>query len=129
MQNRGTTLLAVIPVLGLTLLLSGCGMANTPLQVGTSLSGNWAFAPSTSNVVLNLGFMQGAYETVSAVARLEGTSCVSPTTDILLTGSVGGDNEMMLVSSAFSGTTLTLQGQVSGDGKGMAGAQFDRRPQ
>lgn len=99
-------------------------MANTPLQVGTSLSGNWAFAPASSNVVLNLGFMQGAYETVSAVARLNGVSCISPTTDILLTGSVGGDNRMMLVSSAFGGTTLTLQGQVSGDGKGIAAATW-----
>ncbi len=124
MQNRRSVFLAIATAFGLTFLLAGCGMANTPLQVGTSLSGNWAFAPSTSNVVLNLGFMQGAYETVSAVARLNGTSCISPTTDILLTGSVGGDNQMMLVSSAFNGTTLTLQGQVSGNGKGMAAAKW-----
>ena len=124
MQNRSRTAIALFPVLGLTLLLAGCGMANTPLQVGTSLSGNWAFAPNSSGVVMNLGFMQGAYETVSAVARLNGASCVSPTGDILLTGSVGLDNKMMLVSSPFSGTTLTLQGQVSGDGKGIAAATW-----
>jgi hypothetical protein len=99
-------------------------MANTPVQVGTSLSGNWAFVPTTSNVVLNLGFTQGAYETVSAVARLSGNSCVSPNSDILLTGSVGGDNQMLLVSAPFGGTTLTLQGQVAGDGKGIAGATW-----
>ncbi|HEY1499428.1 MAG TPA: hypothetical protein VGF88_07615 [Acidobacteriaceae bacterium] len=99
-------------------------MANTPLQVGTSLSGNWAFIPASSSATLNLGFTQGAYETVSAVARLNGASCVSPTTDILLTGSVGGNNEMLLVSSAFDGTTLTLQGQVSADGKGIAAASW-----
>jgi hypothetical protein len=99
-------------------------MANTPLQVGTSLSGNWTFAPASSGVVLNLGFMQGAYETVSAIARLNGSSCVSPGSDILLTGSVGLDNKMMLVSSPFSGTTLTLQGEVSGDGKGIAAATW-----
>jgi hypothetical protein len=124
MQNRSRTAIALFPVLGLTLLLAGCGMANTPLQVGTSLSGNWAFAPNSSGVVMNLGFMQGAYETVSAVARLNGASCVSPTGDILLTGSVGLDNKMMLVSSPFGGTTLTLQGQVSGDGKGIAAATW-----
>jgi hypothetical protein len=124
MQNRGPALLlAVSTALGLT-LISGCGMANTPLQVGTSLSGNWTFAPSGSSTVLNLGFTQGAYETVSAVARLNGASCISPTSDILLTGSVGGDNQMLLVSSPFSGTTLTLQGQVAGDGKGIAGATW-----
>jgi len=123
MRNRRTALPAVLPALGL-LLLAGCGMANTPIQVGTSLSGNWAFTPGSSNVVLNLGFLQGAYETVSAVARLNGSSCVTPTTDILLTGSVGGDNQMMLVSEAFGGTTLTLQGQVSPDGKGIAGATW-----
>ncbi|HVT99668.1 MAG TPA: hypothetical protein VHE33_19365 [Acidobacteriaceae bacterium] len=99
-------------------------MANTPLQVGTSLSGNWVFAPTSSGVVLNVGFMQGAYETVSAVARLNGSSCVSPSSDVLLTGSVGLDNKMMLISSPFSGTTLTLQGQVSGDGKGIASARW-----
>ena len=125
MQNRTLAVLAVVPVLGVALLLAGCGLANTPLQVGTSLSGNWAFTPASSGAVLNLGFMQGAYEQVSAIARLNGVSCVSPTTDILLTGSVGGDNQMMLVSSAFNGTTLTLQGQVSGDGKGIAAASWN----
>jgi hypothetical protein len=122
MRNH-SAFLATVAVLGLS-LLTGCGMANTPVQVGTSLSGNWAFVPTTSNVVLNLGFTQGAYETVSAVARLNGSSCMSPTTDILLTGSVGGDNQMLLVSSPFGGTTLTLQGQVSGDGKSMAAATW-----
>ena len=122
-MKRSTVFFAVVPALGL-ILLAGCGIANTPLQVGTSLSGNWTFAPTTSGAILNLGFTQGAYETVSAVARLNGVSCVSATTDILLTGSVGGDNQMLLVSSAFNGTTLTLQGQVSGDGKGIAGATW-----
>jgi hypothetical protein len=123
MLNHGRIAPALLPALALTLVLAGCGMANTPLQVGTSLSGNWAFANS-SNVVLNLGFLQGAYETVSAVGRLSGSSCVSPTSDILLTGSVGLDNKMMLVSSPFSGTTLTLQGEVSPDGKGIAAASW-----
>ena len=106
-------------------LVVGCGLANTPVQVGTSLSGNWSFAPSTSAVIiLNLGFTQGAYETVSAVARLTGASCVSPTTDILLTGSVGGTNQMLLISSPFNGTTLTLKGQVTPDGKEIANASW-----
>ena len=123
MRNRGTAFFSVLSCLGFS-FLTGCGMANTPDQVGTSLSGNWSFAPGNSSVVLNLGFTQGAYETVSAVARLSGTSCVSPTTDILLTGSVGGNNQMMLVSSPFNGTTLTLQAQVAGNGEGMAGATW-----
>jgi len=123
MQNRSAVSLFGLAALLGSLLLSGCGQVNTSTQVGTSLSGNWSFTPSGSNIVLNLGFTQGAYETVSAVARLNGSSCVSPTTDILLTGSVaGGNNQMMLVSSAFNGTTLTLEGQVSGDGKAIAGA-------
>lgn len=122
-MKRCAVWISVATALGST-LLAGCGMANTPLQVGTSLSGNWAFIPASSSATLNLGFTQGAYETVSAVARLNGASCVSPTTDILLTGSVGGNNEMLLVSSAFDGTTLTLQGQVSADGKGIAAASW-----
>jgi hypothetical protein len=124
MQNRGTAVfLCVLTALGFA-CVAGCGTANTPIQVGTSLSGNWSFAPGNYGVILNLGFTQGAYETVSAVARLNGVSCVSPATDILLTGSVGGDNQMMLVSTPFNGTTLTLQGQVTGDGKGIAGATW-----
>jgi len=123
MTRRPVVLSAVTSLLGF--LLTGCGQINTSVQVGTSLSGNWSFAPASSSVVLNLGFTQGAYETVSAVARLNGTSCVSPTTDILLTGSVaGGSNQMMLVSSPFNGTTLTLVGNVSGDGKAIAAAQW-----
>ena len=123
MRNRGSVLFAVVSVFGLS-MLTGCGMANTPLQVGTSLSGNWSFAPSSSSVVLNLGFMQGAYETVSAIAHLNGSSCVSPSTDILLTGSVGENEQMLLVSSPFSGTTMTLKGQVAGSGNGIAGASW-----
>lgn len=124
MRNRTLAFPVLLPAFVLALLLSGCGLANTPLQVGTSLSGNWTFAPASSSVVLNLGFMQGAYEQVSAIARLNGSSCVSPSTDILLTGSVGGNNQMMLVSSVFAGTTLTLQGLVTPDGKGIAGATW-----
>jgi hypothetical protein len=124
MRNRiAVALCALVTLSGLT-FLAGCGMANSPNQVGTSLSGNWSFAPSSSTVFLNLGFTQGAYETVSAVARLNGSSCISANTNILLTGSVGGDNQMLLVSSPFGGTTLTLQAQVSGDGKAMAGATW-----
>lgn len=125
MQNRSAVSLFGLAALLGSLLLAGCGQVNTSTQVGTSLSGNWSFAPSGNAVILNLGFTQGAYETVSAVARLNGSSCVSPTTDILLTGSVaGGSNQMTLVSSAFGGTTLTLEGQVSGDGKAIAGATW-----
>jgi hypothetical protein len=105
-------------------LVVGCGLANTPLQVGTSLSGNWSFAPNASAVALNLGFTQGAYETVSAVAHLNGANCISPTTNILLTGSVGGTNQMLLISSPFNGTTLTLKGQVTPDGKEIANASW-----
>lgn len=125
MQNRSLVVLFALTALLGSSLLAGCGQVNTAVQVGTSLSGNWTFAPANSQVLLNLGFTQGAYETVSAVARLTGTSCVGPTTDIVLTGSVaGGSNQMMLVSSPFNGTTLTLVGQVSGNGEGIAGASW-----
>lgn len=106
------------------ILFVGCGIQNPPLQVGTPLAGNWAFAASSPALTLNLGFTQGAYETASAVARLLGSSCISPETDILLTGSVDAANNMTLVSSPFGGTTLTLKGQVAVGGKGMAGASW-----
>ena len=99
-------------------------MQTPSLQIGTSLAGNWTFTSASSGATLNLGFTQGAYENVSAIARLNGTSCVSSATNILLTGSVGGDNQMTLISSPFGGTTLTIQGQVTPDGKGIAGATW-----
>jgi hypothetical protein len=129
MRTRSTAgFLAIASCLVVTFLsgslVVGCGLANTPVQVGTSLSGNWSFAPSTSSVTLNLGFTQGAYETVSAVAHLNGSSCVTPATDILLTGSVGGTNQLQLISSPFDGTTLTLKGQVTPDGKEITNASW-----
>lgn len=105
-------------------LLSGCGVKNPPLQVGSSLAGNWSFAPANSTMALNLGFTQGSYETVSAVARLSGASCLSPTTDIILSGSVTPTNEVTLVSAPVNGSVLTLKGQVAEDGDGMAGATW-----
>ena len=105
-------------------LLTGCGQINPALRVGSALAGNWTFAPASSGVMLTLGFTQGAYETVSAVGRLQGTSCVSSQTNILLTGSVDGNNNTTLVSSPFGGTILTIKGQVAANGKGMAAANW-----
>lgn len=104
---------------------AGCGVQNPPLQVGSKLSGNWAFTSASPKLALNLGFTQGAYETVSAVARLTGSACVPPTTDIVLSGSVSGTNQMMLVSQPFNGTVLTLKGTVASDSKGIAGATWN----
>lgn len=108
-------------------LATGCGgIQNNPtLAATTVLSGNWAFTPANnSSVALNLGFTQGAYETVSAIARLNGVSCISPTTNLLLTGSVTAANQMTLVSSPFGGTTLTLTGIVTPDGKAIGNAAW-----
>lgn len=117
-------------------LLSGCGAhsADPALQIGAQLQGNWSFAPAAAKPAsaqtsgetptLNLGFTQGAYETVSAVARLTGVSCVSPDTDILLTGSVNGSNQLTLISQPFSGTTLTLTGAVAPAGSSIVSAAW-----
>ena len=124
MHNRlSSCVLAVTGGLAFV-LLAGCGQVNPVLRVGTALAGNWSFAPASSSVVLNLGFTQGSYETVSAVGRLDGSSCVSADTDILLTGSVDGNNNATLISSPFGGTTLTIKGAVAANGKGMAGATW-----
>ncbi|HEY1807024.1 MAG TPA: hypothetical protein VGG42_00615, partial [Acidobacteriaceae bacterium] len=117
-----STFLAVTSGLAFV-LLAGCGQINPTLRVGSALAGNWTFAPGSSTV-LNLGFTQGAYETVSAVGRLQGTTCVTPQTNILLTGSVDANNNVTLVSIPFGGTTLTLKGQVAVNGKGMAAATW-----
>jgi hypothetical protein len=112
---------------GLALVLvTGCGLQNNPSEgVGTVLAGNWTFTPTNNAAVsLNLGFTQGAYETVSAVARLNGDSCAGPSTDIVLSGSVSGANQMTLVSSPFNGTTLTLKGAVAASGNAMANASW-----
>ena len=106
------------------ILLAGCGQINPALRVGTALAGNWTFASSSSGAMLNLGFTQGAYETVSAVGRLQGTSCVSPQSNMLRTGAVDGNNNVTLISTPFGGTTLTIRGQVAANGKGMVAASW-----
>ena len=112
----------------LLLLAAGCGVQTPPLQTGTPLSGNWSFQAQSKAqnqpLTLNLGFTQGSYETVSAVARLNGASCVSPATNILLTGSVSGNNALTLVSQPFGGTTLVLQGEVAATGNAIGGATW-----
>jgi len=113
-----------LALLSSTFILTGCGVKNPPLQVGSSVSGNWAFTTATPGMALNVGFMQGAYETVSAVARLDGASCISPTTDIVLSGSIDASNNMTLVSAPFSGTTLTLRGQLAANGQAMTGTSW-----
>lgn len=107
--------------LALVLSVTGCGVKNPPLQIGSSVAGNWAFTAANQQLDLNLGFTQGSYETVSAVGRLHGVACISPATDILLTGSVSATNQMTLVSSPLNGSTVTLRGQLAADSSGMAG--------
>lgn len=123
MQNRVSSLLLAAAGLVLT-LVAGCGQQTPPLQVGAKLAGNWSFTSAASKLTLNLGFTQGAYETVSAVARLNGSACVAPGTDIVLTGSVSGSNQMTLVSAPFGGTVLTIKGDVASDSKGIAAASW-----
>src|SRR5579875_2479392 len=110
---------------GLMLTVAGCGVQKNAAQVGSTLSGNWAFTPASSKLALNVGFTQGAFETVTAVGRLNGSSCVSPNTDIILTGSVDGSNQMTLVSSPFGGSVLTLKGTVAPNSTSMTAASWD----
>ncbi|HEX4038215.1 MAG TPA: hypothetical protein VHX37_09160 [Acidobacteriaceae bacterium] len=127
MQNRSLARFLAGATGLLFLLATGCGslQSNAANGVGTALSGNWAFIPATNNAVsLNLGFTQGAYETVSAVARLNGVSCVGSSTNIQLTGSVNGSNQMTLISSPFSGTILTLKGAVAVNGSAIGNATW-----
>lgn len=126
MQNRSHSFFLAAAASFAFVFAAGCGLQNTPADgVGTALSGNWAFTSTgNSSMSLNLGFTQGAYETVSAVARLNGAPCVTPSTNILLSGSVSAANQMTLVSSPFNGTTLTLKGDVAVNGKGIANATW-----
>jgi len=123
MPNRRSSLLLAACGLFLT-FAAGCGTQSAPLEVGAKLSGNWAFTTAKPNLALNVGFTQGAYETVSAVARLTGSACVPATTDITLTGSVSGSNQMTLVSQPFNGTVLTMKGLVAANSKAMTGVTW-----
>lgn len=122
MLNRPPSLLLAAAGLAFT-LVAGCGSQSPALQVGAKLSGNWAFTAKPS-LALNLGFTQGAYETVSAVARLNGSGCVPSNTDITLTGSVSGSNQMTLISEPFSGTVLTIKGAVAANSQSMTGVTW-----
>lgn len=124
--SPGSPAIRILALLGLaSAFLTGCGVHNPALQVGTALSGNWAFTGNNGSPALNLGFMQGAYENVTAVAHLTGADCMNPSTDILLTGSVGGENQLILVSQPFAGTTLVVKGDVAANGQGITGATME----
>src|SRR5665213_1747045 len=109
-------------------LVVGCNSTLFTLpQPGTALSGNWTFTTPSSQanaLTLNAGVVALANGTVTAVAHLTGTSCVTATTAISLAGSVNDADELVLTSQPFSGTTLTLKGLVAGTGKSITGATW-----
>jgi hypothetical protein len=110
------------------LFAAGCSTISTN-SPAPSITGNWAFtAPPPQNapaaVTLNAGFTESTSGTVSAVAHLTGTSCLPPTTGIVLSGSVGSNNNLALTSQPFAGTTLSLNGQLATAGTVISGATW-----
>jgi len=111
----------------IVLFASGCNVTHNSEQFTTppsttTLSGNWAFtAPAVQGapgpLTLNVGFTQGTGETVTGVAHLTGTSCVSSTTGIALTGAIAANNQLTLTSAPFGGSTLSITGQLAATGK------------
>jgi hypothetical protein len=73
---------------------------------------------------LNAGFTQGSNGAVSAVAHLNGATCVSSASAIALSGSVSPSNQIVLTSQPFDGTTLTLNGRLAPDGKSISNASW-----
>jgi hypothetical protein len=112
------------------LLATGCNSTQSSLnQSVNSISGNWAFTTAASQsaptpLTLNAGFTQGSDQAVSAVAHLSGSACISTTTSIALSGSIGANNQLVLTSKPFGGTTLSLKGQLATGGKAISDATW-----
>ncbi|MFP5234843.1 MAG: hypothetical protein ACLGSD_03000 [Acidobacteriota bacterium] len=82
-----------------------------------NLTGNWAFttqpsASTTTQLTLNAGLSTLSNGQVTAVGHLNGASCASAQTAIHLAGSLNEFGELKLISEPFSGTTLTIKGEI-----------------
>jgi hypothetical protein len=123
------------PLLGV--ILSGCGGSQSttgmPASATAAVTGNWAFAAGAgapAPFVVNAGFSAPVSDPAtgtqqfSGVARITGTSCVSGSTDIAMSGSADAHNNLTLTSQPFGGTTLTLRGALGADGKSITGATY-----
>jgi len=107
---------------------TGCNSAElTATSSAAPLTGNWSFtAPAAQGaqpITLNAGFVQTG-EAVTAVAHLSGASCISASTGIALSGAVSALNQVSLISQPFAGTTLSLKGQLSANGKALSNATW-----
>jgi hypothetical protein len=126
----------VAAVLGM--VLTGCGGSQSPTAMSAAASkmavtGNWSFAAGAgapAPFVVNAGFAapasdpQTGAQQFSGVARITGAGCVSSGTNVVLSGSADAHNNLTLTSQPFGGTTLTLRGQLSADGKSITGATY-----
>ena len=127
-ERRFTCLGAAIGLV--SLLATGCSTTQSGSALsGTTISGNWSFtAPASQSapapLTLNAGFTEGTDQTVNAVAHLSGAQCVSAATGIVLTGSVRTNNQLVLTSKPFAGTTLLLKGQMAAGGKAISDASW-----
>ena len=123
-ENRRIVTLATT---GFILILAfGC---STTTQSETSLSGNWAFTSASSQtspkpLALNVGFTNGSTEAVSGIAHLTGASCVNAGTSIALEGTISPENELVIISKPFAGSTVSLKGQLSANGKTISNANW-----
>lgn len=107
---------------------AGCNGAHMT-NPAPDLTGNWAFtthatASNTSQLTLNAGLSGQSNGQITAVAHLNGASCTSAQTAILLAGSLNELGQLALKSQPFGGTTLTIEGEVPAGGTKLTNASM-----
>lgn len=94
-----------------------------------NLTGNWAFTTQASGsknaqLTLNAGLSAQSNGKITGVAHLNGASCASAQTPIELAGSLNAVGQLTLTSLPFSGTTLTIKGEIPAGGTKLTNASM-----
>jgi hypothetical protein len=107
----------MIALAAVATMLSGCTAATTATTAAYStqdLTGNWYVSisdppyPGPYPITSFTGAINGSGQNVSAVFRLTGTGCVSPTQDIMFTGSQLVDGSLTLTSTNLPNNVATI---------------------
>lgn len=127
-MTRGLFRLGSLSSACLALAFAGCNSTHMT-QPPAQLAGNWAFtSQSTSSnptsLTLNAGLTTQVNGSITAIGHLNGASCVASASAITLTGSVDNHDRLVLKSQPFSGTTLTITGQLAPDGSSVTNTQM-----
>lgn len=113
-------------------LLAALGCSNNAfLPTSTNsvaVTGNWQFASTAATAATRLpglsGELTGSGSTITGIVHASAAAtCLAPSTALDLTGKVDSNN-LLTLSGAAAGGTLTLTGKLATDGKSLTDAAY-----